>query len=482
MNPTLFLYRFAGPRGPGPFTMKYWWTLGCFPTGREVPFRLPEFLQTYCQMHVPAEVEEWLDYFVKNPAETLVPALEQLLQRMEAISDGRDHGETEVDEDEERGYKLHAPSVAPLIEPLKAVEMSLSVRIPAPALRAVMSDRKLCKRAMDDLYEYTEAVRTVGSTPHRRAGFAHLSVGTTSSPTAESQRLDEPQDGSSLLSSVRSKILLDTSPSTITEHVAAAGAASIDSPTPTNQPPPVPEIRKLVSDVTSVPSSTAPDERRLIQFATTVATGSMKQKKYRDAADTLSSLLLFCHDDDTRGTVHSSLASALNCDGRFREAEFHGREAALLKACPRGYANWAVATAYMDDFERAERILDEGTEAFLELQLSTMGDERVEVSRQRDHPVLEAARASIANARRAAGNSRTKAEMRGKRSHLPSQQQRGLEEGQGRMFDNPFDQVVFNKHLYAAKMDPSNFELGSVFRRVGDVAGFISSTKSMEKI
>lgn len=457
MNPTLFLYRFPGPRGAGPYTMKYWWTLGCFPTGREVPFRLSEFLQTYYQMHVPVEVEEWLDYFVKHPASDVVPALGDLLKQMESLSDGLE-GDAALDdaETEERGYQVHAPSVMPLLVPARRLEACLSVRLPASGLRGVMTAQApLRKRAMDACFEYREAVQRIGSTPHRRAGFAHLAL------SEEAGRTDH-RDGA-LLEGARAQLS------------APRHGLPADSKEPI-APPPAASVGSLVGLAATVPETTAEDEKCLIRLGSALAEGSMRQKKFRDAADTLSSLLLFCHDDDTRGTVHSSLASALNRDGRFREAAFHGREAALLKSCPRGYANWAVATAYMDDFERAEHILEDGIVACASDALA--GDTKGNGT----HPSLTSAQQSILAAKAQQGNRRVRPEMRHRRAHLPSQQQRGLEEGEGRMFDNPFDQVVFNKQKYTAKMDPTNFELGSVFRRVGDVGGFISSTKSMEKI
>lgn len=444
-NPTLFLYRFAGPHGPGPYTMKYWWTLGCFPTGLGVPFRLSEFLQTYCTEHVPAEVEEWLNCFVKHPAESLVPNLERLLEATESVA--------EVEECE--GYTAVEPSIAALLAPLKALESSWMVTVSPSAVRAVMSDRRLRSRMVDELYDYKEAVKSVGSTPHRRAGLAMLEGSHYDVTTAPSD------DGLKFLASVL-KQLPPSNPHQATVGSIVANDA-LGRQTGSSSDALTPAARQAVGIATSsLPSSTADDEKRLIRLMTTFAEGSMKRRRYGDACNLLSSMLLFSHDDDVRGEVHSNLASAFNMDGRFKDAEFHGMEAAMLKASPRGYANWATSVAYQDDFEKATRIINDA------LAIHVGND------------MLEHTRAAICAA--ATMSREVPIEMRGLRAHLPSQQRRGLEEGQGRGHDNEFDSVIFNQKQYAAKMDPRSIELGSVFRRTGDFGGHIASTKTMEPL
>lgn len=428
LNPTLFLYRFPGPRGPGPYTMKYWWTLGCFPSGREVPFRLQEFLESYQQAHVPVEVEEWLDCFVKHPAEQLVPALETLLGALEGVDTM----------EEPEGYMAHEPSVVPVLASLRQLESVATITIPPVAVRAAMADRSLRKRACDHTYAYLEAVRSGGSTPHRRAGYGHMSLPDSGEP---SLRLEERE---------REATLIDS-----------AGPSSV-----TRAPPPNDSVGQLVGQsFSAIPGETAEDERCLISMVTTFAEGAIKKKRFSDAASMLENMLLFSHDDDVRAAVHANVATAHNLNGTYKEAEFHGREAALLRANPRGYVNWATAVAYQDDFERASSIIDDA--------LAEHPSDDAVLSTQ--HQINELRR-SLPN------GSTVPLEFRGKRAHSPAQQSRGLVEGQGRSFQNAFDVAVFKHQQIDAKLDPQNFELGSVFRRVGNLGGHFSSTKSTERI
>jgi hypothetical protein len=436
LNPTLFLYRFPGPRGPGPFTMKYWWTLGCFPSGREVPFRLQEFLDAYQKTHVPVEVEEWLDCFVKHPAEQLVPTLEALLQGLESV----DHME------EAEGYLVHEPSVAPLLAPLRQLESIVSVTIPPIAVRAVLADRALRDRVSDETYAYLDAVRTGGSTLHRRAGYVHLAL-SDGTPVDEE---DVAKQGISRLEALSGKKSLKT------------GAFL-----PSAAPLPTDAVGTFVGrTLSSIPDETAHDERCLITMLTTFAEGAVKKKRFGDAANMLSSMLLFSHDDDTRAAVHANVATAHNLNGSHKEAEFHGREAALLRASPRGFINWATAVAYQDDWERASAILEDAL-------VECPGDSMILHAQAQ----VAALRASLPSK-----DGTVPLELRGRRAHVPALQQKGLEEGEGRSFQNAFDIAVFKHQQITSKLDPTNFELGSVFRRVGDLGGAISSTKSMERI
>ncbi|AIN98432.1 hypothetical protein LPMP_221370 [Leishmania panamensis] len=163
LNPTMYLYRFAGPHGPGPYVMKYWWTLGCLPTGLGRPFRLSEFLAEYQQQHVPIEVEEWLKCFVRNPYEELADATSELLKYLEEVPR----------RENTRGYRSIESGVSSFAAPLAKFERQLNVRVPSLALRAALGSASLRERLKDDLFEYRESLRLCGSTPHRRlARFA----------------------------------------------------------------------------------------------------------------------------------------------------------------------------------------------------------------------------------------------------------------------------------------------------------------------
>jgi hypothetical protein len=421
MNPVKFLYRIPGKRGPGPYTMKYWWTLGCFPSGIETPFRLHEFLSTYQQQHVPAEVEDWLRYFIKDPVEDMLPALEQVQSLIAALP---------LPDKTIVGFAAPEPSVAMLSEPMARLERSLMVHIPLAAVRAVASNKELKSVLLDEMYDYAELIRESGSTPHRRAARNEL----TPSFPGEGDASGAPALADAEGKSQRSSETLMPS-----EELATQLGRAL-------------HVNK---------DETAPDERRLIRLLTTFAQGSISKGKAGDAASLLTQALMFAHDDDVRGTLHSNIASAMNLQAQFSEAAFHGQEAALLQK-PKGFANWATAVAYMDDFERAQEILYDG------LALHP-GD-----------PSIVAAQQAV-KAVAARGPAVPRA-MRGRTMRLPVQQAEQLVVGSGRSFMNEFDFIVFNKKHYAAKMNPTTNEMGSVFRRVGDLGGHVSTSMSEEKL
>lgn len=397
--------------------MKYWWTLGSFPTGLDVPFRLNEFLTTYKQQHVPLEVEEWLTCFLHEPVEVLQDAASVLLSLLE---------ECPVPESR-RGYVVPELPITRLLEPLKKFEEQLGIKIPPVAIRAANGHKALRERLMDDFFDYRESIRTNGSTPHRRLARAAL---------------DEPQ--------------LEQ-PQSCAETVCLPNDAAIS-----------PELGDAVGVFSSVSQSTADDELKLIRLMTTLAEGCALKERYDDAYSILSSSLLFAHDESSQSAIHSNASVASLLDGHFDDAAYHGREAALLISAPkkaeklaaRGYQLWATAVAYQDDYDRAQSILND---ALLLLP------EAVELTTARE-------KLSSLHSLRAA---KTHPSVR--RSHLlKSQQTRGILNGSGTSFDNEFDWVVFKNKLYPAKMNPSSNEMGSVFRRVGDLGGAISTSRSTE--
>lgn len=417
MNPTMYLYRFPGPRGPGPYVMKYWWTLGCFPTGIERPFRLDEFLATYKQQHVPEEVEDWLNCFLKNPLEELKSATTQLLCELEEVP------ATE----KTRGYRAIESSVSSITAPLAKFEKQLGVRIPPVAVRAALGAPALRERLKDDLYEYSESLKEFGSTPHRRLARTAF---------------EEP---------------LSIEPST---------REGIDVSVHSGDVPAV--LGEAVGSYVSPDSRTAPDEKNLLRLLTTLSEGCVLKKDYESAFSLLSASLTFSHDDETDSVVHANASAAALLNGQFKEAEFHGRQAALLepqleaskKAGGRGYALWATATAFQDDFERATRIIEKGMELYpANVDLCTL------------HEKLSSMQAES-----------VPSSLKGRLIRSKAQQSRGLLHGSGRSFDNEFDWVVFKNKLYPSKMNPTTNEMGSVFRRVGDLGGHISTSRSAEKL
>ncbi|RNF00283.1 hypothetical protein TraAM80_07683 [Trypanosoma rangeli] len=424
MNPTLYLYRFPGPRGPGPYTMKYWWTLGCFPTGREMPFRLQEFLLTYQQEHVPIEVEEWLRCFVKDPLQELQNASKALF----------DAAEASPEMESTRGYRAIQPSIIPLLAPMEKFGRQLGVKISPTGLRAVLSNTTLKERFLDDLFEYQEILEKEGSTPHRRLARRSLE-----------KLLPEGEAGESFVS---------------TQQIVPVSK----------------NLGNFVGAVISPPDTTAADERKLIHLLTTISEGCAGCGHYDDARSMLAGALMFCHDADAQAVTHANLAISSFLNGDFREAEYNGREAALLQpeakyvssAGARGYAVWAAAVAYQDDFDRAERIIHDA------LALYSGNEELKNMSAQLQK--IRVAQASLSY------SGEVPELLRGSRCHLPSQQSKALAKGNGKGFDNEFDWVLFKNKLYPSKMNPSTNEMGSVFRRVGDMGMLISSSRSMERL
>jgi tetratricopeptide (TPR) repeat protein len=395
--------------------MKYWWTLGCFPTGLERPFRLNEFLSTYTQQHVPAEVEDWLKCFLKNPFEELKDATSELLIQLEEVPFS----------EKTRGYHSIEATVAAFASPLAKFEKQLSVRIPSLAVRAALGSPILRERLKDDLYEYKEALSESGSTPHRR--LARIVLEAPLAIESNEERYDN------------------------TEFRKA------DVPVALGQ---------AVGSYVSPDAHTAPDEKKLLRLLTTLSEGCVLKNDYESAFSILSSSLSFSHDDCTDSVVHANASAAALLNGQFKEAEFHGRQAALLepqlesnqKAGGRGYALWATATAFQDDFERATRITRKGIELY---PASTE-------LRELNSKLASIQTVDVPSA------------LKGRVVRCKAQQSRGLLHGSGKSFDNEFDWVVFKNKLYPSKMDPSTNEMGSVFRRVGDLGGHISTSRSTE--
>ncbi|KAG8342422.1 hypothetical protein ERJ75_000139400 [Trypanosoma vivax] len=424
LNPTLYLYRFPGPHGPGPYTMKYWWTLGCFPTGREVPFRLQEFLTTYQQEHVPVEVEEWLAFYVKDPYGELLRASRELLDALVAYP--------EIEKT--RGYRTLMPTVVPVLQPLKKFQQQLGIKMSPAGIRFVLSDHVLRERFVDDLMEYQSAIQRGGSTPHRRS--AKRAIEDSSQPVGDSYM--KISDGYNVEIGQR--------------------------------------LEDIVNCVALPSETTADDEKKIIQLITTVSEGCIKAKLYSDASEMLGGALVFCHDTDSRAVTHANLAFASLLNGDFKSAEYNGREAALLQpqiefarnAAVRGYMGWATAVALQDDFEKASFIVKDALSMFkghkdLEIlsgKIQQLRDIQTSFSENGEVPYL----------------------LRGSKSSLPSQQARALVSGSGRGFDNEFDWVTFKNKLYPCKMNPQNNEMGSVFRRVGDLGSFISTSRPVERL
>lgn len=422
LNPTHYLYRFPGPRGPGPYTMKYWWTLGCFPTGLTVPFRLDEFLSSYQQSHVPIEVEEWLHYMVRQPLDELQSAVSVLCCCIDDYPT--------VEEGRERGYEVPHVSVHSIAAPLQSFQRSLGVVLSPSSVRKTLCFNDLRERVVEDLEEYKDLIAMHGSTPHRRAARQFLSSET------EVEELDRlPPQGPPMLNA---------------------------------------EIASSIGGYASPPTGkTMPDELKLIRLLTTFAEGSARGGALEDALDTLYSTLPHAHDANTKAVVHANISSAALLSGEFKEAEFHAKESVLncdsspqmkMARSKHSYQLWASALVYQEEYTQATSVLEEAIALLKNDAELREWHGQVVGAGKRVNEVGVGPRLT---------------EMR-RRNAFPAVQSKKLANGEGKAFDNEFSWVVFRQKLYPSKMNPSSNEMGSVFRRVGDMGGHISTSRSME--
>eukprot|EP00796_Vickermania_ingenoplastis_P008531 gene8531-5978_t len=425
LNPTLYLYRFPGPRGPGPYTMKYWWTLGCFPTGLSIPFRLQEFLSTYQQHHVPVEVEEWLQFAVKDPVVALTNCIDDLMESLEEFSSPEKGKE----------YKIEHTSGKSLASPLKIFEEQLGVHVSPAAARATMSFKDLRARILDDLEDYRTIIHETGSTPHRRVARFYLD---------------------------NHKTLPDEKRETF---------SMIPSPSVGCSEPSLPQcLAKSIGTIADPQPETAPDERKMIQLLTTFAEGCVRTGLIEEAGSTLYSAIPFAHDSETHFVVHSNVAVCATAAGDYQQAEYHSKEAVLVadplkeSSVKRSYFLWAGSVAFQDDFPRARSIIDDA--------LSLFPDDE-ELHSWRDELSCRVNQLDSKLCSMAVGE-------KWRQCSTPAFRSKRLPLATGLHFDNEFCWAIFKKRLYPSKMNPSSNEMGSVFRRVGDMGSFISTSRSSE--
>lgn len=417
VNPTHFLYRFPGPKGPGPYTMKYWWTLGCFPTGLSVPFRLQEFLSTYQQQHVPAEVEEWLNFVIIDPVQSLRKEVNNLYCAIESYTEP--DGSSQLD--------ISAVSKHSFAPPLKKMESTLGVFISPVALTKTLKYSDLREKVLECLEEYQELLEVDGSTPHRR--FARY-------------YLDSPFDQTSIVSSDSSELV--------------------------NFPQAFPEVAFGIGSFVDPPADTAPDEKKIIQLLLNIAEGSSRAGLFFDARETLYSALPFSHDATSASLLYSNIASSALALGEFREAEHYAQESLLAvpladkRRKKKIYKVWCSAVASQGEFMRCETVIDEALQIFSD-------DNELELWKEQIHAQVNSKQTIFSGL----------AEARS-RSKLAPVQARQLPLSTGKTFDNEFAWTAFKNKLYPSKMNPSSNEMGSVFRRVGDLGLHTSTSRSTE--
>lgn len=383
--PVKFLYRYPGNyKNPGPVLMKYWWTLGMFPTGLTAPFRFQEFVDNYKALHMPDDVERWLESFLVQPATALAPNAREFAKRLEALP-------VATPTLHKRANVVGVPRAA---EPLQLAMRELGLEVPTVAVRAVAERPALRRRLVTSVAEYGDTVAESGSTPHRRWAARELAE----KEEGTQALLDATAEQPTLLSQHDAHPDSDTSPDKgITEAAASAVHAANELPT-------------------------QPDEALLVETLTTLAVGCDRMQRHAAAEALLQAALGFAHDDELAAEVHSNLASACNKNGHFGEAVAHGQAAALRARSAKGFANWAVATAYLDDVDGAAEICQRG------------------LAEHPESAVLKSVETTLA--RHMTGRVATAPAARGKRYHAPAQTQRGLLEAQGEHFMNETDIVM----------------------------------------
>ena len=461
--PTKFLYRLPSKRyGPGPVLMKYWWTLGTFPTGLEIPFRLQEFHDAYIKAHVPEEVEEWLGAFVKAPVAVITSRCDEFVRRLESEPAPVRRGVPVA--------QLHnAKALAGLLDEAFG-ELGLEDHcVPVIAVRTCAANAQSKADLLNAVFGLSYLVKEYGSTTHRRWGRAHVQLSTSDAAEIEgttmmAETVAKAELGGQPLAAAISHEPSSTGATGVGAQQAAVGPLAADSSLPSHPSAPfTPQVAALIVQAMQVRGGeTAPDERCVVDALSVLARGCQVSKQPDAAVRLLRHAALFAHDDRTRSAVLSNQASALNGCGRFAEAQASARESVLLHRSPSGFANWAVATAFLDDFDAALSITETGL-------LEHPG-----------HPALETCRTQLT--RLVAGQLAVPANARGRRVHTPYQFAQGLLTKQGFGFDNPWDYTLVAGKPTHWRLDPTRNSPGSVFTFVGDSLkfGFKHSTAISE--
>lgn len=448
--PVPYLYRFPGKRGPGPVLMKYWHTLGQFPTGLEVPFRLEEFHQNYIRQHVPAELEDWLRCVVYDPAETLTSHMEVFMTRLQNAPAPKRSNSVLSRSNMFDAKNVHAP--------LQKAFDEFGVEIPVIAVRAVASSPRLREDMLDVCFAYRETVAQIGSTPHRR--WAAISAFQEQGEEGKkSQTLIAPTLFPPVNSNISQNNLSSSLPSLTPDQTEVVGktlSSVLTFPVALKQN----DNNNNDHDDGKSNSSffeAAPDEILAAKMLTTLAEGCHRgaQGRSADAATKLLEAALNFAREDHRvaGCTHTNLANAYSAQGDFKKAELHAKEALLRDgANPRAYAAWSVATALQDDLDSA-------------LQISA--------DALQEHPtsdVLKQVYEEIARA--ASGRTATPEHARGKRYQLQSQCNTAMRLGGGKLFDNGFDwaRTPDSKLRLSMPLDPTYAGMGTMVKRAPEMS------------
>lgn len=439
LAPHVFMYRVADAKKPGPVLMKYWWTLGCFPTGLGHPFRLDEFIDNYIREHVPIEVEEWLNATLRAPVDSIATNATAAVRAIEAMPAAR------------RSLLAQRPvlGVKAVHEPLQRAMLEFGVDVPPVAVRMTLERPVLRTRLANALHDLSTQVVEGGSTAHRRWTRELLNADADASADVPSKmRLPAADEAAALA-----------------QRSSAAPTASHDSAAPEDAEqggpthafvahavmPPGLSARSAgaIGVAVSPDDITAEDERLAMETLTTLAAGAQRGRRSDVASKLLKGALRLAHDDETEAIGRTNYAAALIGEGRFTEAAAEAQEAVLLLRSPRAYATWATATAYADDYEKAGQIIDDALAVYPDD--ATLGCTADGIAR------VMCGRVTAVEA----GQNR--------RAKTPLQFAAGTDKGVGVAFGHDFDPIRLDDkgNLTTRKLDARQGGLGSESRRVG---------------
>lgn len=464
--PVPYLYRFPGKRGPGPILMKYWHTLGTFPTGLEVPFRLDEFKNNYIRQHVPEELEDWLRCVVYDPVDTLSSNMEVFMSRLQNAPAPRRANSVLG-----RAQLLDAKNIH---APLQKAFDEFGIEIPVIAVRAVASTPRIKEDMLDVCFAYRETVAQIGSTPHRKWAAASVLPSTTTRSENDVVEKDSRENLLLLDDQQQQQQQCRLDHQQLSPEQARAVAKTLSSVLS------FPNNNALVAQATadqgdpdaasdSTPSfEAAPDEILITKMLTTLAEGCHRgaQGKSAEAATRLLEAAMNFAQEDHRvaGSTHANLANAYAAQGSFEKAQLHAREAVLRdRSNPRAFAAWSVATALQDDLDTALQI---SADALQEYPTSD---------------VLQQVYDEIARA--ATGRSATPEAARGKRYQLQSQCNLAMRLSGGKLFDNGMDWArdAHSRKRSALRLDPTYAGLGTDTKRSSEGSGPISHLNIEER-
>ena len=334
--PVVYEYRKPHIEGrPGYYTMKYFHTLGCFPSGLEAPYRLDDFHKVYLQAYLPEELEDWLDEVRPLPIEQAAKSLKALrkeLNRFVLVTPTKWRPKpllTSLDNVREPledilstfiTDSIHQPESRMHVFVAKPPTKQKRISVPNSVTRHLLNNHfnELCEVAdvLDETWDF------IGSTPHRRALLA------TDEPTALDSGLSQiPQSTGEphrYIANAQGEMYPGWQaplPATAIKTIAETKGGIADLPSASNQ-----QALCIPS-----PDVTYEDEICLIHLHNLVSRAACEAKEY-DVGIALSQISLhsLAHDDTRAAAVHGNLASLWFEKGDYDTAIIHAQRCVLL--------------------------------------------------------------------------------------------------------------------------------------------------------